>query len=165
MCSTQCAQLPSIKAFTDPLTCPASGVKLPPGASKAAVAQARLATKEAISRLELNSLVALSKTTSGTTLAADAAAEDMRIRAAKLYLPGGGGGASLESEMKPLNHEQESINRDRQMLYYRMETGIHPGENLDDSIDNFAKPTVWARPPPPRAWPWHRHPSHGGAEK
>jgi hypothetical protein len=27
------------------------------------------------------------------------------------------------------------------MLYFRMETGIAPGENLD-SIDNFAKPTV-----------------------
>jgi hypothetical protein len=41
------------------------------------------------------------------------------------------GGATLQQELDPLNREQEEINRRRQMLYFRTETGISPGQDMD----------------------------------
>lgn len=47
----------------------------------------------------------------------------------------------MQQALAELNARQESINARRQMLYYRMETGLAPGRDADGE-DNFAKPTV-----------------------
>lgn len=38
----------------------------------------------------------------------------------------------MQEELDPLNREQEEINRRRQMLYFRTETGIDPGQDMDE---------------------------------
>eukprot|EP00287_Rhodomonas_sp_CCMP768_P013885 CAMPEP_0196753782 /NCGR_PEP_ID=MMETSP1091-20130531/91790_1 /TAXON_ID=302021 /ORGANISM="Rhodomonas sp., Strain CCMP768" /LENGTH=140 /DNA_ID=CAMNT_0042101941 /DNA_START=1 /DNA_END=423 /DNA_ORIENTATION=- len=65
----------------------------------------------------------------------------MRLRAEDVHSKDDPAGPTLADALAPLNDEQTRINHDRQMLYFRMETDLHPGEVAGD-VDNFAKPTT-----------------------